>query len=507
MSAPLLPDFMRLFREFDAPSWDGWRAILGRLTPAVREFWAAVGRGAGKSRIVGLIAAAFACREYHLAAGEHVYVGIFAPDRKQAGITFRYIVGLMQSVPELAALIVRETKDSLELSNGVIVEVLSATTAAPRGRSYALAILEEAAFLPSDQSANPDTELLRAVRPALARVPGSLLCVVSSPYARRGILWDAWRKYHDQPDGDVVFVQAATADLNPAFDTREIARAYEEDPSAAAAEYGGQFRTDVETFIDPDAIAACVIPGRHEWSYRGSSTRYAAFLDAASGSGGDSMTLAIAHEDPRTSGSVVVLDLVREVRPPFSPKDVCASFAAELQCYGLYTATADRWGGEFVREAMSAHGITVYQSARSKSELYGELLPMINSRQVELVDAPVLIKQLLTLERRTARGGRDSIDHAPGAHDDVANVVAGVCVELLRPWGMAAPDERPTPAVSVTWLDVFGKAGWEARQRGELPPQPPPVVPSLTVGKCVMDDDPIARSWEAERKRAARGNR
>jgi hypothetical protein len=36
-----------------------------------------------------------------------------------------------------------------------------------------------------------------------------------------------------------------------------------------------------------------------------------------------------------------------------------------------------------------------------------------------------LISQLHGLERRTARGGRDSIDHAPGAHDDIANAVAG----------------------------------------------------------------------------------
>jgi hypothetical protein len=32
------------------------------------------------------------------------------------------------------------------------------------------------------------------------------------------------------------------------------------------------------------------------------------------------------------------------------------------------------------------------------------------------------------LERRTARSGKDSIDHPPGAHDDVANAVAGVLV-------------------------------------------------------------------------------
>ena len=107
----------------------------------------------------------------------------------------------------------------------MIIEVLSATIAAPRGRSYALVVLEEAAFLPQDQSANPDTELLRAIRPALARVPGSLLCVVSSPYARKGVLWDAWTKYHGQPDSDVLLVQAATLELNPSFDARQVARA------------------------------------------------------------------------------------------------------------------------------------------------------------------------------------------------------------------------------------------------------------------------------------------
>jgi hypothetical protein len=33
----------------------------------------------------------------------------------------------------------------------------------------------------------------------------------------------------------------------------------------------------------------------------------------------------------------------------------------------------------------------------------------------------------VSLERRTARGGRDTIDHPPGGHDDVANAVAGAC--------------------------------------------------------------------------------
>ena len=50
---------------------------------------------------------------------------------------------------------------------------------------------------------------------------------------------------------------------------------------------------------------------------------------------------------------------------------------------------------------------------------------MLNSGNVELLDSPRLLAQILGLERRVARGGQDSIDHAPGSHDDVANAAAG----------------------------------------------------------------------------------
>lgn len=35
------------------------------------------------------------------------------------------------------------------------------------------------------------------------------------------------------------------------------------------------------------------------------------------------------------------------------------------------------------------------------------------------------------MERRTSRGGRDSIDHPPGSHDDLANVIAGAAVSIM----------------------------------------------------------------------------
>jgi hypothetical protein len=69
--------------------------------------------------------------------------------------------------------------------------------------------------------------------------------------------------------------------------------------------------------------------------------------------------------------------------------------------------------------------------------LYKEFLPLVNSQRVELLDISRLRAQLGSLERRTARGGRDSIDHPqiPGARDDVSNCVAGVLVAVA-----GAPD-------------------------------------------------------------------
>lgn len=422
-------DFLNTFGEFRNPSWSGWKGHLARLTEDVRECFVVAGRGSGKSRIAAALACYYATQRIYLVVpGERIYIGVIAPDRKQATVTLNYVRGLLQSVPDLAALIESETSDSIDLIGGTTIEVVTATVSAPRGRAYGLVVLEEAAFLPTDQSANPDVELLRAVRPALARVPGSLLCVISSPYARRGVLFDAWKRYHDVSVADVLFVQAATLDLNPTFDRRAIDKAYEEDPIAAAAEYGGLFRSDVESFLSREALDACVVPGRLELP-RCPGIIYRCFLDFAGGSGGDSATLAIAHTERRPDGqSVHVLDAIREVRPPFSPDAVCQEFAAVIKAYGCYRATSDRWGGQFPVEAMRKLGIHVEASVKPKSDLYAELLPLVNSGRVELLDLSRFLAQLGSLERRVARGGRDSIDHGPGAHDDVANAVAGVIV-------------------------------------------------------------------------------
>src|SRR5262249_38333894 len=158
-----------------------------------------------------------------------------------------------------------------------------------------------------------------------------------------------------------------------------------------------------------------------------SDTRYLGFVDPSGGSQ-DSMTLAIGHYEAKTKvdPGTIVLDAIHERKPPFSPWDVVRDFVEVLKMYRVRTVVGDRYGGEFAREPFRKLGIEYRVAEKPKSDLYRDFVPLLNSRRVELLDHPRLITQLTQLERRTSRGGRDSIDHGPNSHDDVINAVAGV---------------------------------------------------------------------------------
>jgi hypothetical protein len=123
-----------------------------------------------------------------------------------------------------------------------------------------------------------------------------------------------------------------------------------------------------------------------------------------------------------------VLDAVRERRPPFSPEQVVQEYAALLKQYRCLAVTGDFYGGLWPSERFAEHGITYKRSEKTKSELYMELLPLLNSGKVELLDNERLLGQLVHLERRTARSGKDSVDHGPGQRDDLINSAAGSMV-------------------------------------------------------------------------------
>ncbi|MFL5252996.1 MAG: hypothetical protein ACJ8AI_08890 [Rhodopila sp.] len=153
-----------------------------------------------------------------------------------------------------------------------------------------------------------------------------------------------------------------------------------------------------------------------------------------------------------------MLDAIREVRPPFSPEAVVKEFASLLKTFKITRIVGDKYAGEWPRERFRLAGIQYDISEHAKSDIYINTLPLLNSRKVELLDHPRLISQLCGLERRTSRAGRDSVDHAVGAHDDIANAACGalLMVRTKRPPIKISQElldrvSRPVATTSRSW--------------------------------------------------------
>jgi len=356
---------------------------------------------------------------------------VIASDRRQARTIIRYIRALLTRVPMLAELIERETQESFDLSNSVTIEVQTASYRSTRGYTIAVALCDELAFWQTDDAAEPDYEILAAIKPGMATIPGAMLLCASSPYARRGSLFDAYRKHFGKDHDPILVWQADTRTMNPTVPQSVIDEAMERDPASAAAEYGAEFRRDIESLIAIEAVLACVSARVYERAPQ-YGIIYHAFCDPSGGSV-DPMALAIGHKD--YAKQTVVIDALREVRAPFSPEAVVREFAPLLKSYSVTQIVGDRFAGEWPVEQFAKFGICYEPSAKPKSSLYVDLVPLINSMRIDLLDDTKLINQLCALERRTARSSRDSIDHPPGAHDDVANAVAGVATAAINKYG------------------------------------------------------------------------
>jgi hypothetical protein len=459
-------------------TWDAWRAFMAALfglpmddqqlqiytkhtgrsappTTTSHEAWLVIGRRGGKSFMLALIAvflAAFKDWRPFLGPGEVGTVMVVAADRRQARVIMRYCLGLLRAVPMLKQLILGETQETITLRNRVVIEVHTASFRTTRGYTICCALLDEVAYWPTDEtSARPDAEVLSAIKPGMATIPEAMLLCASSPHARRGVLWDAYRKHYGREADPTLVWQAATRDMNPTVPQTYIDQHLEEDQARASAEYLAQFRTDVEGFVTREAVQACVSQGVYERAPLG-SVSYSAFVDPSGGSA-DSMTVAIGHVEH--AKQVIVVDAVREAKPPFSPEYVVSEFAALLKTYRCFSVVGDRYAGEWPREQFSKFAVRYEPAPKPKSELYVDTLALINSKRLDLLDHGKVFNQFLSLERRLVRGGRDSIDHPPGQHDDVANAVAGLASTLINKAAYNIDAMAGTVADDPTSIDTY----------------------------------------------------
>lgn len=444
---------------FALPMDDADRATLqefaSRSPPSepVQEAWMVIGRRGGKSLNAALVAVYTACRRDYaslLGPGEQAVIPIISSTQRQTRQVLGFLKGIVR-LPTFAPYVTRTLKQSVRFHTNVLVEVQPASYRSTRGDTAPAIICDEVAFWRSDETAQPDKEILDALRPNMATIPGALLLGLSTPYARRGELYKAYGEYYGRDAPDALVWNAASRSMHPTLNPRDIVRAWRDDPAVAASEWGPeaggqvQFRRDVAAYLDPDVLAAVTMSGRFELPPM-PGIIYVAFVDVSGGIK-DSFALAIAHREEDR----VILDCVREWRAPFNPSVPVKESAALLETYGVTYVTGDRYAGAWPHERYADHGIGYEVSERDKSDLYRDLLPLINTREAELLENQRLTQQLLGLDRRTAQRGRDTIafmrrhsrseDGHSSAHDDVANAVAGALV--LAAEGLSSEPHNP----------------------------------------------------------------
>jgi hypothetical protein len=453
-TAPTIIDLCRdeaFFKDWfkDTESWKSWFAFLrvlfglpleagdleifqsctGLTTPnptGYSEVSLICGRRAGKSIVLALIACYLACfRDYRefIVKNERATIMVIAAYRKQAQSIFRYLRGFL-SVPLLAGLIERETSEVLELTNMVSIEVQTASFKTLRGRTVAASLNDESCFWNTDDgSANPDTEIFAALKPAMATIPKAMLLKASSPYAKKGSMYSDFQSYYGVEDSPVLVWKSPTWVMNPSVPQSFIDDAFKRDPASAAAELGAEWRSDVSGWLSLETIQAAVETNVTVRAPTLFVEQYIAFADP-SGGVKDSFSLAIAH----ASSGIAILDSIVEIKAPFQPSEAVAQISAVLKSYNLSSVTGDRYAAQFTVDAFAQCGIKYVASERDRSTIYTDVLPAFGSGQVRLLDNPRLITQLAALERKTHPGGRDKIDHPRGQRDDVANAACGALV-------------------------------------------------------------------------------
>jgi hypothetical protein len=432
-----------------------FRAIAGERglpTRRVRELWAVCGRRSGKSRMAAAIAVYLALfGRYHLAPGERGVCLVVAASVDQAKAVFEYIVGFLGSTPALRKEIANVTRTEVELRNGIVIGVHACSFRTVRGRTLVACVFDETAFWRDESSAAPDTEMLKAVRPALVTTRG-MLVAISTPYRKAGLLYQK-HKQHFGVDGDVLVVQGPSERFNPTLSAATLAEERADDPAAAVSEWDAQFRADLAALLDDATVDRAVDHDRPSELPPVEGVVYLAFTDAAAG-GGDAYTLAIGHK----AGDDYVVDAVHGTHGAFDPQVVTKEYAKLCRDYRTARVVGDNFAKDWVAGAWRDNGFEYVRSSKVKSDIFLEALPLFTRGVARLPNVPRLVRELRLLERQTHRSGKDSVVHPRNEHDDFANVTCGVLWQLDHMARMAA-QEVPivVPFVGGSPRDIPGQ--------------------------------------------------
>jgi hypothetical protein len=401
------------------------------------------GRRGGKDRVAGVIACyeAVVNSAVHLAAvpaGERVAIVVVATSQRQARICHRYISAWLRR-PALASLVVRESADEIELTNGIVILTLPCNAASARGLAIAVVILSEAAWFQGVDGSPLDVgEIWRALVPATAQFPERRVIVASTPRWSGDWFATLCARAATGDDPETRVWHFTTAEMNPSISTKFLDAERLRDPVAFRREYEASFESAISAVFDADLIRASVREGDELPPRPG--VAYVLACDPAFT--GDRFAVVIGHRDEDTS---IVVDRIASwsgsKAAPVVIDVALDAIAAMAQVYNGSKVLIDQFSAQSMAQGLRSRGVRVEErpwTNESKVDAVAAVRRTLYSGRLSIPRHRELIAELVSLEQRPTAGGRPRIA-APGrAHDDFATALMALVSDLAA--------DNPPPA-------------------------------------------------------------
>lgn len=416
----------------------------------------ALGRRSGKTLMasaVAIYAAIVLEPEYkkHLRANERFYIVSVATTLDQSKIAIQNIKDLVKNSPVLSQLIIRETADSLELSNGAVFKAMPASSRGSRGMPVALLIFDEIAHTIDSEAGNASGySLYQALAPSVAQFGrlGKIL-LLSSPWVKSGIFWDLYQQSLSGEFSHMMCVNLPSWEVNPTLSKEFLEQEKRRDPQLFEVEYGAQFSGSVSAFLDWETIDNCVNQTRRELppipKFQG---RYVLSLDPAKG-GRDEYTACIAHYD----NDRFVVDLLHKFEPNFSNGKKLQVDVNQVEDwiitknseYGFLIVVLDQYNSLSTIQKLTGR-VNISEltwTQPNKMKAFGRMKELINAFNFEIYFHDQAIRQLKGLTLKLGSNGNWSVSGGPGAAvDDFASAIAGAVLSV-----------EPETNYKDNWLD------------------------------------------------------
>jgi hypothetical protein len=443
LNTPLWPKQQEILSEF----WQGNYSLA---------VWA-LGRRSGKtlmSAIVATYAATMLADEYkkHLRPGENFYVVSVANTLDQSKIALRGVKDLINNSPILKPLIVRETSDTLELSNGAVFKALPASSRSGRGMACPLLIFDELAHAVDTEGGNAaGSSLYQALSPSVAQFGrlGKIL-MLSSPWTQAGIFYDLFKQANSGQFDHMQVVNLATWAVNPNISQDWLEQEKARDPDLFRIEYGAEFSQSLAAFLDPALVDAAVNHHRDLLpplpKFQG---QYYLSLDPAKG-GRDAYTACIVHMD----GKRLVLDKWHEFKPSFQDGKKTQVAIAEVEdwilehhkFYRFAKVILDQYNSQSTIQRLKGR-LPIEEltwSVPTKTKAFSKLRELFNGGNIELYPHSKGIQQLKNLIVQYRPNGTWNVTGGAGAAvDDYALALAGAV--------LVASDKEP----GYSWMSIY----------------------------------------------------